>query len=89
MAMLMKSRFSKEEKNLIFQYFLPVVAIGSIADVVPLLEENRTIVKKGLDLLNHHILLKSLSGFISFLQFKKNISSIDVAFTIAPRINAG
>lgn len=89
-AMLMKSQFSKEDKNLIFQYFLPVVAIGSIADVVPLLEENRMIVKKGLELLNHQqIFLKSLSGFISFLNIKKDLTSTDVAFTLAPRINAG
>ena len=89
-AMLMKSNFSKEEKNQILQYFLPVVTIGTIADVVPLLEENRIIVKKGLELINKRRLpLKSLSGFISFLNFKKDLTSTDVAFTIAPRINAG
>ena len=35
-AILAKSKFTKEKKNQIFQYFLPVVAIGTVADIVPL-----------------------------------------------------
>lgn len=35
-AILAKSKFTKEKKNQIFQYFLPMVAIGTVADIVPL-----------------------------------------------------
>jgi single-stranded-DNA-specific exonuclease len=45
---------TKDAKNEIFNYFLPIVAIGTVADVVPLVDENRVIVKRGLELMNHH-----------------------------------
>jgi single-stranded-DNA-specific exonuclease len=45
-ALLTKTTFDKERKNQIFNFFLPIVAIGTVADVVPLLDENRYIVKK-------------------------------------------
>lgn len=45
-AMLTKSTFNAKQRNEIFNYFLPVVAIGTVADVVPLIGENRVIVKK-------------------------------------------
>lgn len=45
-ALLSKSSFDQKERNHIFNYFLPIVAIGTVADVVPLVSENRVIVKK-------------------------------------------
>jgi single-stranded-DNA-specific exonuclease len=45
-ALLTRSTFNQEQKNQIFNYFLPVVAIGTVADVVPLVHENRIIVKR-------------------------------------------
>ncbi len=72
-------------------------AIGTIADVMPLIGENRVIVSYGLGLLERtkNIGLQSLmkaSGLISFdadgNQIKKKITSSSVGFTIAPRINA-
>lgn len=71
-ALLSKTQFSKEKKNQIFNYFLPIVTIGTVADVVPLVHENRVIVKKGLELINHHPdqLPKSLQGFLNFLNLK-------------------
>ena len=53
-ALLSKSTFSKEKKNQIFNYFLPIVAIGTVVDIVPLVQENRVIVKRGLELMNYH-----------------------------------
>ncbi|MDD3149875.1 MAG: single-stranded-DNA-specific exonuclease RecJ [Candidatus Gastranaerophilales bacterium] len=68
---------------------LPFVAIGSIADVVPLIEENRAIVKIGLELLSQNrpyniVKLLEIAGFKSV----ENFSSDHIAFAIAPRINA-
>ncbi len=65
---------------------LILAAAGTIADVVPLLYENRVLVSKGLELVN-----KGLHKGINLL-FKANnkdkITSYDMAFILAPRINA-
>jgi single-stranded-DNA-specific exonuclease len=67
---------------------LDIAAIGTIADVVPLLDENRIIVKNGLERLmnTNNIGLKALID-VSGLK-DKQISSYNIAFVIAPRINA-
>ena len=66
-AMLSKCNLTSERKNQIFNYFLPIVTIGSVADVVPLFEENRLLVKKGLELMNKKEVPPFLQGFIDFL----------------------
>src|SRR5205823_5379076 len=66
-----------------------VAAIGTLADVVPLVGENRVIAKIGLDLLTrgpHKIGLRSLldvSGLTG-----KTIDSYHISFLLAPRVNA-
>lgn len=66
--------------------YLDIVAIGTISDIVPLVNENRVITKLGLKLLEQtkNIGLKTL---IKSLDCKK-LDSYIVAFRIAPRINA-
>jgi single-stranded-DNA-specific exonuclease len=69
--------------------FLKIAAIGTLADVVPLVGENRVIAKLGLDLLSrgpHKVGLRALldvSGLTG-----KTIDSYHVSFMIAPRVNA-
>ncbi|MBI3491928.1 MAG: single-stranded-DNA-specific exonuclease RecJ, partial [Acidobacteria bacterium] len=69
--------------------FIKVAAIGTLADVVPLVGENRVIAKIGLDLLSrgpHKIGLRALldvSGLTG-----KTIDSYHVGFMLAPRVNA-
>ena len=89
-ALLTKSTFSKEKKNEIFNYFLPIVAIWTVADIVPLIHENRVIVKRGLDIMNYHsdLVPKWLQGFLNFLNLKGNIDTFHIWFVIGPRINA-
>ena len=67
---------------------LDMVAIGTIGDVVSLTDENRTIVKYGLRLINtsSRIGLKSLINACSLKEGK--ISSENISFVIAPHINA-
>ncbi len=91
MAMLSKCTFDTKKKNQIFNFFLPIVTIGTVADVVPLLGENRFIVKKGLELINRNSegLLPSLQGFLSYLNIKSPIDTFHIGFVIGPRINAG
>jgi single-stranded-DNA-specific exonuclease len=69
--------------------FVKIAAIGTLADVVPLVGENRVIAKIGLDLLSrgpHKVGLRALldaSGLSG-----KRIDSYHVAFILAPRVNA-
>ncbi len=69
--------------------FLKIAALGTLADVVPLVGENRVIAKVGLDLLSrgpHKVGLRALIEAAG-LQGKP-IDSYHVAFLIAPRVNA-
>lgn len=68
---------------------LPFVAVGTVADVVPLLGENRYFVTKGLELISRgkHNGLKRLLESAGY-DITKGITSENIAFGIAPRINA-
>jgi single-stranded-DNA-specific exonuclease len=69
--------------------FLKIAAIGTLADVVPLVGENRVIARLGLDLLSrgpHKIGLQSLIDAAGLTG--KRIDSYDVSFGLAPRMNA-
>ncbi len=77
--------------------FCELVALGTIADVMPLVDENRVIVSHGLKLLENtkNIGLAALmraSGLTAEdadgKPVKKRITSSSVGFTLAPRINA-
>ncbi len=66
---------------------IDLVAVGTIADIMPLLDENRRIVKAGLKKMSSlpNIGLKMLNKMCLSSQ---NITSGNVGFAIAPRINA-
>ena len=72
----------------LLQSFLKVVAIGTIADVVPLLGENRVIARFGLEGLRQ----PAQSGLATLIELAglagKKISAGDVGFRLAPRLNA-
>ncbi len=65
---------------------LDLLAVGTVADVVPLLDENRTFVKYGLMKINADTrpAMKSLKEGISL----KKVASENIAFGIGPHINA-
>lgn len=69
--------------------FVKVAAIGTLADVVPLVGENRVIAKVGLDLLTrgpHKVGLRALLDVAGLTG--KTIDSYHIAFMVAPRVNA-
>ncbi len=70
------------------QEHLDLVALGTIADVVPILGENRYFVKKGLERLAK---TKSVGVKALLMATKVNpstLDSIDISFKIAPKLNA-
>ena len=68
---------------------LPYVAIGTIADLVPLIGENRYFVTKGLELITNgkHYGIKRMLD-VAGVNYEKGLTAEQIAFTIAPRINA-
>ena len=69
--------------------YVDIAALATVADVVPLMGENRVIVKLGLDRINRDPrpgirALIDASGLS-----EKKISAGNIAFQLAPRLNAG
>ncbi len=68
--------------------FLDLVTIGTIADVAPLIEENRILVRHGLPLLTLQNKKLGLSALLKAVGVQERASCGDVAFQIGPRLNA-
>jgi single-stranded-DNA-specific exonuclease len=69
--------------------FIKIAAIGTLADVVPLVGENRVIAKIGLGLLSrgpHKVGLRALLDVCGLTG--KTIDSYHIGFMLAPRVNA-
>ncbi|MCQ8212571.1 single-stranded-DNA-specific exonuclease RecJ [Cetobacterium somerae] len=88
--MLMLALYKKvERKNDVYKY-LDIVAIGTIADIVPLKGENRLLVKRGLELLKSSkwLGLNMLMKRLFENPLEKKFDTYDVGFIIAPIFNA-
>ncbi len=78
------SRFTRSDLN----NLLDLVAISTVADVVPLLDENRTMVKYGLDFVNRRR-RPGLRALLQALDFEdKTVDPDRIGYMIAPNINA-
>ncbi len=70
------------------KHYLDLVALGTLADMVPLVGENHTLVRFGLK----EMAKKHNSGLRSLINLRganiKQVSATDVGFFIAPRLNA-
>lgn len=78
----------RQNTGLAAEYWLDLVALGTIADMVPLTGENRLLVRKGL----HMLRLGQRQGVVSLanaagLKLEK-LNATDVGFGLAPRLNA-
>jgi len=86
-AWLLLALIKKElNLNIDMKQFLDILAIAIIADIMPLININRTLVKEGLKVL----MCSSRPSSIIIRDFlnKSKITSEDIGFQIAPRINA-
>ena len=72
-----------------FENNVDLVALGTIADIVPLINENRTLVQCGLSVLKKNY-SKRLGLFYIFEEFlkNKNISAKSISWNVAPVLNA-
>lgn len=70
------------------KWLLDLVALGTVADIVPMLGENRTIVRFGLEVLRR-TRRPGLSALLDSLSLSRGkLSEKDIGFRIAPRLNA-
>ena len=72
----------------LFERYGDLVAVGTVADVMPVLGENRELIRRGLRVLNEN----PRPGFLRLLQEVcvecGKVTSTTVGFTLAPRLNA-
>ena len=87
-AMKLAAALEDGEFGAVLEDYADIVAIGTVADIVPLTGENRTVVKMGLAALNN-CCRPGLCALIESIGYAdKQLNSSAVAFGIAPRINA-
>lgn len=88
-ALLYKSSLPGKQKQLILEKALDLVAVGTIADMVSLLGENRLLVKSGLKALNTN----KRAGLnelikVSKINCDKALEAWNVGWQLGPRLNA-
>ncbi len=91
-ALCQRSCQAKRVTDALREYLLTAVglaAIGTVADVVPLIDENRILVRHGLvSLYERPPLGLAHLMKVTKLNAKPALGAEDIAFTIAPRLNA-
>lgn len=91
-AICQRASQAKRVTDALREYLMAAVglaAVGTVADVVPLLDENRVLVRHGLNSLRERPPLGiAMLMKVTKLDSKPSLSSEDIAFTIAPRLNA-
>lgn len=86
---LMEHKLDRPDRSRLLTSFMKVVAIATVADAVPLVDENRVFAKLGLEALRSpvNVGLKALLE-VAQLGGRRALTSREVAFRIAPRLNA-
>jgi single-stranded-DNA-specific exonuclease len=67
--------------------YLDLVALGTVADIVPLIEENRVLVRRGLRQLENSR-WTGVRALVEVSQISRPITAQDVGFRLGPRLNA-
>lgn len=88
-AVISRAKLSEENKQILSSRLLDLVAIGTIADCVPLIGENRILAKEGLKILSRSK-RKGLNELLKISGVKEGqeLKAWNVGFQIGPRINA-
>jgi single-stranded-DNA-specific exonuclease len=67
--------------------YLDLVALGTVADIVPLIDENRVLVRRGLHQLENSR-WPGVLALVEVSQISRPITAQDVGFRLGPRLNA-
>jgi len=88
-ALLFKANLPDKQKQLILDKSLDLVAVGTVADMVSLLGENRLLVKSGLKILNtsKRLGLNELIK-VSKINSGRPLEAWNIGWQIGPRLNA-
>ena len=87
-ALIAKSKLSEADKIRLEKRFLDIVAIGTVADCVSLMGENRVLVSEGLKSLNK-TKRAGLKALMDVAKIEKGkLSAWNIGFQLAPRLNA-
>lgn len=70
-----------------FHEYLDLVALGTVADLVPLLGENRILAKRGLETMNSNPRC-GIQALIEVAGISSKVSAGDLGFRLGPRLNA-
>ncbi|MBO5022113.1 MAG: single-stranded-DNA-specific exonuclease RecJ [Clostridia bacterium] len=70
------------------EQFLPICAIATIVDIVPLIGENRTLVTRGLKLCEKHLPIGLKMMFKEYGISLQEPNSTSISFKIGPKLNA-
>jgi single-stranded-DNA-specific exonuclease len=94
-ALISKSTLKQSDKDRLLEKELDLVALGTIADLVPLTGENRVLVYRGLKTINNSLSFfkKGRAGLRQLirqanLKQDKDLESWNIAFQLGPRLNA-
>jgi len=87
-ALLKKANFPEDEAKSFLLSHLDLVALGTVADIVPLVDENRILVKNGLNRIQgtKNIGLSEMLKVLSLTN--RSIDTFSIGYIIAPRLNA-
>lgn len=78
----------EEDEDFVLEQYADLAAVGTVADVMPLIGENRFIVRRGLENI-HSSQNQGLDKLIRSAGIESvRVDSTSIAFSIAPRINA-
>lgn len=88
-ALIHKASLPDKQKQLIIEKSLDLVAVGTVADMVNLLGENRLLVKSGLDILNQGKRF-GLNELIKVAKINngRKLEAWNIGWQIGPRLNA-
>jgi len=80
--------FADQPVRLAAEDLLDLVALGTVADIVPLRDENRWLVKRGLQVLNK-MERPGIEALCSLTRLERGkVNTIAIGFALGPRINA-
>jgi len=85
-ALIATAKLSPDIKERLKNKILDLVAIGTVADCVSVLGENRFLVRQGLNEINHHNRV-GLNELVKISQLNGQINEWNISWQLAPRLN--